>query len=93
MIKLTKAEISHLLTSLGTARQNGVRDSEGFVTYLDGENGYFLTRARELERKSKSESIRPGIRRQYAKIAKRCRKAARFSRRIRTKIIENRKQQ
>jgi len=90
-LKLSKAEVKHLLGSLNIAYRNGRRTPEEFLAYLDGEGGFYLLRAREFERKSQSLSSSTLMRRSYAQIAKRLRREARIGKRLHTKIANYRR--
>jgi len=89
-LKLTKEEISSLLDSLRVAYSNGCRTPGEFLNYLDGENGYYLLRAKEYERKARDSKKSHLMSRQLWNIASNCRKKARFSRRLHTKITKSR---
>lgn len=89
-LKLSKNETKQLLDSLGRARTNGIKTPEGFLNYLDCESGYYLMRAREHEQKVAQCSKSFGIREAYRRISKRLRHAARITKRLHTKILENR---
>jgi hypothetical protein len=93
-LKLSKAEVKHLLSSLNIAYRNGMKEfrtPEGFLAYLDGECGFYLLRAREYERKSKSLSFSALMRQSHARIAKKLRREARIGKRLHTKIVNYRK--
>jgi len=92
-LKLTKAETEALVEELFVAyRLEGVRTSEGFLAYLDTAAARRCQMARDNERQARDAANRgkPAIARGRNRHADRLRKAARFSRRLHTKITAHR---